>query len=255
MKTIIFSDIDGTLLNEKYSFEKVKPIIKQLLTLEIPIIFCSSKTRFEIVYYRKKLGITDPFISENGAALYIPKSNFEKNQLKKQQEEEYNITEIGTPYLKIREKLQIIKIKTNSEIIGFGDMTVEEIAKDSGLTLEMAYLAKQREYDEPFHLISGNEQMLFEAAKSEGLSLIKGDRYWHISGNHNKGTAVNLMIKNLTKYFGQIRTIGVGNGQSDIPMLQLMNKPILAEKDEKLDCLWRKVLVSALNLDFSNNKH
>jgi mannosyl-3-phosphoglycerate phosphatase len=254
MRTIIFSDMDGTLLNEHYSFENTKPIIKQLIALEIPIILCSSKTRFEIEYYRKKLGISDPFISENGAALFIPKGYFEKNQYDAQAED-YDIVKIGISYLEIREKLQRIKTKTNSEIIGFGDMTVEEIAQDSGLAPEMAWMSKQREYDEPFRLLSGDEQILFDAAKKEGLFLIKGDRYWHASGNHNKGTAVSLMIKRLNEHFVQIRTIGVGNGQNDIPMLELMDKPILAGKDEKLECLWRKVLTSALNLDFCNIKH
>ena len=134
-------------------------------------------------------------------------------------------------------------------------MTLEEIAQESGLTPEMAFMSKQREYDEPFRLLSGDEQMLFDVAKKEGLSLTKGDRYWHASGNHNKGTATNLMIKYLTEYFVQIRTVGVGNGQNDIPMLELMDKPILAEKDEKLECLWQKVLTAALNLDFCNIKH
>ena len=254
MRTIIFSDIDGTLLNEHYSFENSKPIINQLLALEIPIILCSSKTRSEIEYYRKKLEISDPFISENGGALFIPKGYFEKDH-QDSQLVDYDIVKIGMPYLKIREKLQRIKTKTNSEIIGFGDMTVEEIAQDSGLTPEMAWMSKQREYDEPFRLLSGNEQMLLDAAKKDGLSLIKGDRYWHASGNHNKGTAVSLMIKRLTEHFVQIRTVGVGNGKNDIPMLELMDKPILAEKDEKLEYLWRKVLTSVLNLDFCNIKH
>lgn len=65
-KIVIFSDLDGTLLDEKYDYQKSKPIIDQLLVLNVPIVFCSSKTEAEIEFYRKELGIRDPFISENG---------------------------------------------------------------------------------------------------------------------------------------------------------------------------------------------
>lgn len=37
-------------------------------------------------------------------------------------------------------------------------------------------------------------------------------------------------------------------------MLGLMDKPILAEKDEKIEMLWQKVLTSEINLDFNNGK-
>ncbi len=252
MKTIIFSDIDGTLIDEHYSFKKTKPIVKQLLSLEIPIILCSSKTRSEIEYYRKEYGIFDPFISENGAALFIPKGYFEKSTPNRKQPVVYEATIIGKPYSEIREKIQRIKTLAKLEIIGFADMTAEEIAKDSQLPPELVWMAKQREYDEPFKLLSGDEQILVDEAKKEGLKAVKGDRYWHLSGNHNKGTAVALMIKCFIERYGLVKTIGVGNGQNDVPMLELMDKPILTEKDEKIEMLWQKVLTSAINFDFDN---
>ncbi len=48
MKTIIFTDLDGTLLDEDHSINKTKPTLKQIKALDIDIVFCSSKTRKEI---------------------------------------------------------------------------------------------------------------------------------------------------------------------------------------------------------------
>jgi mannosyl-3-phosphoglycerate phosphatase len=78
MKTIIFTDLDGTLLSEKYSFQETKPAIDKLLALHTSIVFCSSKTKTELEFYQKKMNLIDPFISENGAAIYIPKDILRK---------------------------------------------------------------------------------------------------------------------------------------------------------------------------------
>ncbi len=50
--------------------------IRNLQSLDIPIVFCSSKTRAEQQVYREELGINAPFIVENGGAVYIPKDYF-----------------------------------------------------------------------------------------------------------------------------------------------------------------------------------
>ncbi len=242
MKTIVFSDMDGTLLNEHYSFELTKPAVDQLLALEASIVFCSSKTRAEIEFYRKKIGVKDPFISENGAAIFIPKNYFQKSHNHTMSTEEYNIIEVGTPYSKLRQKLHDIKVKTRFDIVGFGDLTAEEVARDSGLPLELAALAKQREYDEPFRMVAGDEEQLVATAEAEGVCATKGDHYWHLKGNHDKGTAVKLLTELYVENYSQIRTVAVGNGPNDLPMLSAVEKPFLVGATERLDELWGKVV-------------
>jgi mannosyl-3-phosphoglycerate phosphatase len=252
MKTIIFSDMDGTLLDEHYSFKSTKPVIDQLLIAGTSIVLCSSKTRAEIEHYRTKAGIKDPFISENGAAIFIPKDYFPKSHTYTLSTEKFDIIEIGMPYLMLRQKLRAIKTKTHFDIVGFGDLTAEEIAQDSGLPFELAVLAKQREYDEPFLMREGSEKQLIEAARAEGVCAAKGDRYWHLKGNHDKGTATKLLIDLYIENFGSIRTVAVGNGPNDLPMLSVADKPFFVSPEERLDALWGKVIAWTFNLNHQN---
>ena len=78
MQKIIFTDLDGTLLDHNtYSFKKAFPALRIIKKKKIPLIICTSKTKGEIEHYRKKLKNNHPFVSENGGAIFIPKDYFD----------------------------------------------------------------------------------------------------------------------------------------------------------------------------------
>jgi len=66
----VVSDVDGTLMDHSYDLSPAKETIKKLQKLSIPIILCTSKTASEVKVIRKELNLTDPYIVENGAAIY-----------------------------------------------------------------------------------------------------------------------------------------------------------------------------------------
>lgn len=70
---VIFTDLDGTLWgHQTYAFEAVRPALKLLKDREIPLIFCSSKTRAEVERYRRLLHDGDPFIIQLSMLIYAP---------------------------------------------------------------------------------------------------------------------------------------------------------------------------------------
>jgi predicted mannosyl-3-phosphoglycerate phosphatase (HAD superfamily) len=76
-KKIIYTNLDGTFLNEKnYSFLESLPALRAAQARDIPVIFCSSKTRAEIEHLRRAAEVNDPFIVENGGADYVPEGYF-----------------------------------------------------------------------------------------------------------------------------------------------------------------------------------
>jgi mannosyl-3-phosphoglycerate phosphatase len=227
-KTVIFTDLDGTLLDEKYGYMSAKPLINKLLQLGTSIVFCSSKTKPEVEFYREKLGVVDPFIVENGGAIFIPKDYFPFAFPCSKQTEQYDVVELGVPYMVVREKLAKIKLETGAGIVGFGDMTAEELTKDSGLPLRLAKLAKKREFDEPFRLLWGNEKEVQEAIDKAGLCCVMGGRYLHLLGCSNKGKAAAVVKDLFVQAFGsQTVTFGVGDSAGDLSMLKVVNVPLL----------------------------
>ena len=242
VKTVVFSDLDGTLLDENYCYSFAQSVVRRLKAVNVPIVLCSSKTRLEIEYFRAHLGIDAPFISENGAAIFIPSGYFEAGNYWTKQTNQYDIIELGIAYSLIRKKFDRVRKTFTGEIIGFGDMTPEELAKDSGLTIELAELAKKREYTEPFRINKSNEPEFLDALCKEGLHFTFGGKYYHILGDHDKGKAVLLLKELFFKKFKQVKTVGVGNQFNDAEMLKVVDMPFFISQPQEIRTEWEKII-------------
>jgi mannosyl-3-phosphoglycerate phosphatase len=73
MIIVIFTDLDASLLDHNgYGFSGAKPALRYIKDRRIPLIAVTSKCRPEVDQIQIQLGIKDPFIVENGAALFVP---------------------------------------------------------------------------------------------------------------------------------------------------------------------------------------
>jgi mannosyl-3-phosphoglycerate phosphatase len=231
-KLVIFTDLDGTLLDPNTSsFESAQPALRLIRQRGIPLVLSSSKTRAEIEIYQKRLENDHPFISENGGAIFIPKDYFSFQYPYDRESDRFFVLELGTFYLRIIEVLESVKRETRIPIKGFSDLTEKEISSLYGLSLEEATLAKRREYDEPFLIEGGEKEVDIVKRKIEerGMNYVWGGKFHHILGKNDKGRAVEILKELYENQFFSIYTIGIGDSLNDIPMLRVVDHPILLE--------------------------
>lgn len=232
-KIVVYSDLDGTLLSvEDYSFEPAREVLKLLKERKAAIVLVSSKTRAEIELYRRKMRITAPFIAENGGAIYVPLGYFPFSPAGAKRRGPFLVVELGTPYRKLKSHLKQVSRALKITVRGFGDMTPQEIAKETGLTLREARLAKDREYDEPFTIVGSEEEKATLTRKIErlGLRWTRGDRYFHITGNNDKGRACRILTQAFVRAHGSVTTVGVGDSLNDLPLLAFVDYPIVVKR-------------------------
>lgn len=231
-KTIVITDLDGTLLDEKYSFEAAAPALGLLREKSVPVVVCSSKTRPEIELYRQKMGLKDPFIVENGGAVFIPAGYF-GFAAEEEAGDGYQTVELGKRYSEIRGALQRVIRDTGIKARGFGDMSAEEVASLAGLTLPEAVLARQREFDEPFVFGEGETgvQRFLEAIAAEGFKWTRG-AFYHILGDNDKGKAARLLKGYYEKEHGRVSVIALGDSLNDLPLLEEADFPVLVRKKD-----------------------
>ena len=235
--TIIFTDLDGTLLDhDSYSWAPAQEALDELARRRIPLVFVTSKTRAEIDPLRRKLGHGHPFVTENGGGVFIPLSYFQKKIANAVPAGHQHICiPLARPYAEITTALDEIAEETGASVVGFHHMSPREVAQNTHLTLREAELAKQREFDEPFFFAGGEEEKrrFVESAERRGLTITRGDRFWHLFAGSDKGRALQLLMqlyREALRGATRVRSIALGDSPNDLPMLQAANVAVLVAK-------------------------
>ncbi len=228
---VIFTDLDGTLLDHQtYEWEEAKPALNLCKQLQVPVILVSSKTRAEMVVLRHELGLTSPFISENGGGIFFPKEESHPVPPNTVLEDGLWKWSLGLPYHSLVKALQEIRNELGWKIRGFSDMSLEEISDLTGLDLASSRLASLREYDEPFILLDKEQRdpdALYDAAKKRGLNLTSGGRFYHLHGKNDKGISVDKLVAWYAEHRSHVVTMALGDSPNDFSMLKRANHPVL----------------------------
>ncbi len=230
---IIFTDLDGTLLNsETYDYAVTVPIIQQLKSLKIPVVPVTSKTRAEVSTLRQDVGLSDPFVTENGSGIFIEINHNPFKEPPGEQEEDYYVVDLGCPYVQARAGLRVIANELHHSLLGFGDMTIARLQKYTGLSAKDAQEAKAREFSEPFITPKAvTSEQLVTAVESVGFKVVVGDRFSHLIGPEaGKGNAVKRLVElyqSILPADETIVTIGLGNSPNDLDMLDHVDHPIV----------------------------
>ncbi|QQE65240.1 haloacid dehalogenase [Leptolyngbya sp. BL0902] len=232
MPYLIFTDLDGTLLNaETYDCQAVQPVLTALAQRSIPVIPVTSKTRAEVDHLRQALGLRDPFVVENGSAIYVPQTGIPFPCPAGEDEGNYRVVTLGCNYVTARAGLKAMAQILGRPLKGFGDWSVEQVEQLTGLSTAAAKRAKARDFSEPFMTPKNvTEADLQGAAEEMGFRVVLGDRFSHlIGGAAGKGEAVRQLVALYRSAYPDtpLTTLGLGNSPNDIPMLEVVDQPII----------------------------
>jgi mannosyl-3-phosphoglycerate phosphatase len=182
---------------------------------------------------RKEIGLHAPYVSENGGGIFFPPDCPGSLPPQAERNGDTAIWPLGLPYRELVLALKAIRRDLGWEIIGFSDMTPEEISRETGLGMLEASLASRREFDEPFFIKKPGEppmDLLLEAASRRGIRVTRGGRFFHLLGKNDKGEAVDRLIAWYRRANAHIRTIALGDSPNDFAMLRRVQFPVLVSK-------------------------
>ncbi|MEM6451535.1 MAG: HAD-IIB family hydrolase [Cyanobacteria bacterium P01_D01_bin.105] len=217
-KLLVATDLDATLLDHQtYRYAAALPAIATLKSHGCPIIFNSSKTRAEQALLREELGLSDPFIVENGSAVIIP-----AGQLKNTAEQ---VKVFGPTYETLTAQIAALRAEKSYQFQGFVDLDTVTLANITGLTPEKAEAAKQRSGSEPLQW--QDSEAAYEAfvadLKSMGLQTTQGGRFRHVMANSDKGQALSWLVNRYRAAHPETKwiVVALGDSPNDMPMLQM----------------------------------
>lgn len=217
---LIFSDLDATLLDHNtYSFQEALPALQLIRKRKIPLILSSSKTYDEMIVIKKELNNHDPFIYENGSGIY-----FEDNKVS-----------LGTSHSEISNLLQ--DLKKRFSFTSFYDLGPAGIQKETGLDIHASERAYRREFTEPLIWKDSTQNLIIfkQLLQQNNLTAAQGGRFLTISSAKNKGDAL-LWVKKRYESIAKVKitTIGLGDSENDINMLDCADNAIIVRHPKKL---------------------
>ncbi len=150
--------------------------------------------------------------------------------------------ELGIPLQEILKRLRKLEQGPNIQVTGFSDMTVEEIARDTALTLRLAEYAKQREYSEILSIKGKRKdiELTINSIKKLGFSCVSSGKFYEVTAGNDIGKAIQILTALYKLNFGNTLTTGIGVDENDTAMLAAVDRPILVQGQTGR---WRKVKV------------
>lgn len=233
--TLIFTDLDGTLLDEAYRFDAASVALAAIRELGIPLILSSSKTLAEMRLLRRAMDLIHPIIFENGAGVALPEHYF-RDDPDITSSTPLQVEHFGPTYSEIRSTLERLRTRHDFPFRGFGDMTAKEVADLTGLDEMAAQRARQRQGSEP-GIWEGSEAIrrdFIAELTQAGLRAVSGGRFLHIMPKVDKAEAMRELLGRFSAAHPDIRyrVIAAGDSPNDADMLHLADVAVVVRRQD-----------------------
>lgn len=230
--SVIFTDLDGTLLDPDLSWSRARPALALCRRRGVALVLVSSKTRAEMEPLHCRLGLDTPFVCENGGGVYFPEGQGAPPAGARRAGAWWRLA-LGRPYPQVVAGWRRLRRRLGWRMLGFSDLTPSGLAALTGLSQAQAGRAAAREFDEPFALLdpehAGRADLadLEREAGEEGLTLVAGDRFHHLHAGPGKGAALELVLAWLRLRRRPGLSLGLGDAPNDLDMLARVDLPVL----------------------------
>ncbi len=233
MPYAIFTDIDGTLLNERYALPFDRAILQRAFE-QHRVVFASSRTADELVHLQRWLGVSGDCIIENGAALLLREKStaeqFAASQLLNIENDSVWIAPLAEPVENFMDDVRRETKRHNLACRFLQDLDDETLAALSRYGRDDARRAKARRFGV---LLVPNEESnarkLTDALKPLDFTITFGGKWLTVSRGADKGMAMKKYLGAMQKKGVLFTSVAIGNEENDLTMLEAAQKKFVVK--------------------------
>lgn len=166
----------------------------------IPLVWVSSRTRFQLDEPRRRLGHSHPFIAEGGCGVYLPEGYFHLRPAKTLRLGRFTCIPVAEPQPAASEALQELSAETGVPVVALASLSPRELAHNLGVPGKEAELARHRDFDELFFFAGGSDQEIERfatEARQRKLRLRQSGALWSLA----VGAGVKQCVLELSKLY------------------------------------------------------
>jgi len=223
-RIVVVTDVDGALLEQgTRSRADVQEAVDFLTARGIPLVINSSRTRAEVERLHQRLQIRTAFISEYGGGLFLPHGRFPFVPQRARSAVGCDVIESGRRYHEVVDALRLTCREMEVDVVGFAELSIDEVARELGVALMEAQLAKLREYTELFRIVDETDptkSRLFKALHRRGLRCWPAGRHHLVTATVDRGESVRMLRAIWKRGWGDPLIIGLGDSDDDAAWLR-----------------------------------
>jgi mannosyl-3-phosphoglycerate phosphatase len=221
-RQIIFTDVDDVFLRSSgENWDPAYNAIEQLGRHGIPLILCSRGTRAQLDPLRRKLQHGHPFLAESGGGLFIPDGYFNMHLEGATRVGRNFCAPFARSHAEAAAALPEIAEEAGANVVGFSQMSLREIARNTGLSTREADVYRQREFGELF-FFAGEAAIttarFVEVAQEKGWEARRGAPFWELRAplKQSGANGVQYLMAIFRKALhGKQRSVGIGSSDAD----------------------------------------
>lgn len=199
-KTVVYLSIDPFLSSRGkflYGYERFQAELDQR---EIPCIWLSSHSRLQLDDPRRRAGHTEPFIAEDGCAVYLPEDYFHLKPAKTVRLGRFTCIPIAQRLPVAENALESLSEESGVPVVPLRTLSPRELSQNVGLPNHEAEVVRQRDFDELFFFAGAADADIARfrgLAASRNLYLREHGVFWSLS----VGSDVRRCIRELGDLF------------------------------------------------------
>lgn len=206
----------------------------------IPAVWLTSRSRLQFDDARRKHGHTQPFIAEDGCAVYLPEGYFHLTPVSDASRARKSATvrlgrftciPIAEALPAAADALQTLSQDTGVPVVTLRSLSPRELAQNTDLPQREAELARQRDFDEIFFFAGASDE---EVAKflAEGRNRKLQFRQQGVLWSASIGASVQRCIRELAKLYDRAlryhaHTLGIATPELAAGLFPFCERTIL----------------------------
>jgi mannosyl-3-phosphoglycerate phosphatase len=202
----VFTDLDGTLLEPDGSLRaEAMAEIERLTAGGIPVCLVTSKTATEVVRLLARLQLETPAGFENGAGVVLANGSMV-------------LDPAALSMTDLRRAAASLRARCEAPIKTLDELDDEELRSFTGLPGTALGAVRDRHATLPMVVAPQWDGPLREALPTRPrMRLLRGNRFLHLQGDHDKTSVMQLMLSRLPPREGVI--VSCGDSPNDLELL------------------------------------
>lgn len=193
----ILTDLDGTLLQPDGSIlDEVRAALAAAGRVGIPVYLVTSKTVPELLALRGNLGVAEPAGFENGAGVLDRHGRC-------------RLASAAVPFSDLVQVLNEVRRRTSAPVQGLHELNDQQLAALTELPAGNLGAVRARQATLPLVVDPAWDSVLAEALPARPATrLIRGNRFLHLQGRHDKGDVVGMLLSSTPQRDGVVAALG-----------------------------------------------